>query len=137
MVNTDAEKLTQIWNTILLSKNIEICSDQLKGLSITEVKLMKLVYFSPDYKIKDYLNILAIPNSTFTNMINRLIKKNLLQRKLDVTDLRSFCLELTNNGMVGIKDHLAKETELFSSILQKLDSNERATFLELLGKIIS
>ena len=82
------------------------------------------------------MNTLNIPNSTVTNVINRLTKKELLVRELNSTDLRSFNLKLTEKGSCAVADHLNAETAIFESILHVLQDDEKETFVELFRKIV-
>ncbi|WP_167958025.1 MarR family winged helix-turn-helix transcriptional regulator [Anaerosporobacter faecicola] len=135
-MNQHAQTLCNIWNTLLLNQSIEICTEELKGLGIPDMKLLKLCYLHPEYKLKDYLKCLAIPNSTLTNMINRLEKKEFLIRTIDKTDLRSFGLELTAHGKCSIQEHFKQEELLFEQMLQPLSDSEQSAFLALFTKLI-
>ena len=134
-MNPNAKILCEIWNTLLLNNKIEVCTDSLKGIGITEIKLLKLCYLHPEYKIKDYLVSLSIPNSTLTNMVNRLVKKQLIERTIDTTDLRSFGLKLTQHGQYSITDHFSKEQDLFESLLSGMTDSEQNQFLQLFSKL--
>lgn len=82
-MNQNAKKLVDLWNMLLLSDTIFVCSEQLKDAGITDVKVLKLCYLHPEYKIKDYLKSLNLPNSTFS-------------------------LQLTSIGRSAIEDHFSK-----------------------------
>lgn len=133
----NASELRDLWNKLLLSQNIEVCSDKLKGCGMLELKILKLLFQNSSYKIKDILKVLGIPNSTATNVINRLTEKELLQRKLNANDLRSFELELTEKGKSAVTEHLAAETIIFENMLRCLSDNEKEVFVNLFGKIVS
>ncbi len=135
MKDNSAAILTEIWNKILLSKSIEVCTEKLQGIGLLEMKVLKMIYFNPDYKIKDFIERLGIPNSTLSNVINRLVKKDLVNRKIDHTDLRSFGLELTSYGKKAIQEHLAAETSIFEGVLSRLDNDERDGFVKVMRKI--
>jgi DNA-binding MarR family transcriptional regulator len=133
--DNSATILTEIWNELLLSKSIEVCTEKLQGIGLLEMKVLKMIYFNPEYKIKDFIDQLGIPNSTLTNVINRLVKKDLVNRKIDHTDLRSFGLELTSNGKEAIQEHLTAETSIFEGVLSRLDKDERDEFVKVMRKI--
>ena len=134
-MNTNANRLCDLWNSLLLNHNIEIYSKELKGISITEMKLLKLCYSHSEYKIKDYLQCLAIPNSTLSNMINRLVKKELIERTITSGDLRSYGLQLTDFGRKAIANHLAQESQLFEEMLTRLSPQEQEQFITLFAKL--
>lgn len=137
MKDNSALVLRDIWNRLLLSKSIDVCTGKLQGVSFLEIKVLKLIYFNHSYKIKDFLDALGIPNSTFSNVVNRLVKKELINRKIDNSDLRSFGLELTSEGKEAIEEHLDAETIVFEGILKRLDEDERNEFVRLMGKIVT
>lgn len=137
MKDNSAVILRDIWNKILLSKSIDVCTDKLQGIGFLEIKVLKLIYFNPSYKIKDLLVKLDIPNSTLTNVVNRLVKKNLISRNIDRTDLRSFGLELTPDGKEAIAEHLDAETNIFEAMLNYLNDEERKEFIRIISKIVA
>lgn len=128
--------MRDLWNRLLLSQKIEVCCEELNGCGILDVKVLKLIYQNPDYRIKDILKLLNIPNSTMTNVINRLEKKELLTRRLNNNNLRSFELELTEKGRVSILKHLEAEVIVFENMLSCLDESEKDLFINLFGKIV-
>ncbi|MDD6305743.1 MAG: MarR family transcriptional regulator [Clostridiales bacterium] len=136
-MKNNAKELCDIWNKVLLDNRIQVCGGDIEGLGVTEVNVLKLVYANPDYRIKQYLDILQIPNSTFTNMINRLVKRELLVRKLEENDLRSFKLELTEKGKSAVESHLQAEEEVFLVLLSNLTEEEQGTFVKLFAKLVS
>ncbi len=133
----NASRLCKIWNTVLVNSKIDVCVDEMKDLGFSDVRILKLIYQKPGENIKTYLDILQIPNSTFTNALNRLIKKNFLLRKMDEHDLRSYTLELTEFGKQAIEKHLDEEELLFDNTLKHLSITEQEMLLELLEKLIS
>lgn len=136
-MNENAIQLCEIWNDLLLHNRIEVCVDELKDLGINDVKILKLVYRQPGQSIKYYLDILQVPNSTFTNTLNRLIKKELLVRQMDEKDLRSYSLRLTDKGIHAVEQHLEAEKKLFDHCLARLSEQEQDMFVSLLLKLVT
>lgn len=129
--------LRDLWNKLLLSHNIDVCTEQLKGCGVLEVKILKYIYINSNAQIKDILKNLNVPNSTMTNAINRLTKKELIKRKINDNDLRSFELQLTPNGESAVLSHLSAETVIFKNMLSPLTEEEQNTFVKLFEKIVS
>lgn len=130
------EKITEYWNKLYIDKNIQVCAGKLKDIGVLDLKIMKLIYFNPDFRIKDYLKVLKIPNSSLTNVINRLVKKELIIRNLSDNDLRSFSLKLTQEGRQGVEEHLAAEKALFAQLFNSFSEDEKNEFIRLLSKIV-
>lgn len=136
-MKNNAKELCDIWNKILLDRRIQVCGSDIEGLNVMDLNVLKLAYANPGYRIKQYLEVLQIPNSTFTNIINRLVKRELLVRKLGEKDLRSFKLELTEKGKSAVESHLQAEEEVFLVLLSNLTEEEQGTFVKLFAKLVS
>jgi DNA-binding MarR family transcriptional regulator len=132
-----ASELRELWNTLLLNFDIDICIELLKGCQMIDLKILKLLYEHPNIKIKDIINILKVPNSTMTNAMNRLSKRGLLERKIDQQDYRSFELELTVIGKTAVEEHISEENKLFEDILYELKDAEKFEFIRLFKKIVA
>lgn len=131
-----AAELRALWDTLLIHHKIDICTEQLEGCNMIDLKILKLLFGNPEIKIKDIINLLKVPNSTITNAINRLTKRELLERKIDPMDLRSFELVLTAKGRTAVEEHLQAEIRLFEELLQDLSSEEKSEFIHLFRKIV-
>lgn len=111
---------------------------ELKELSAIDISVINIVSFKPDIIIGELAEILNVPNSTLTSSLNRLEKKNYINRTMNPQDKRSFSIQLTEKG-VGVQQiHLEFEQTYFKRILSKLDTHaERTLLLDLLKKILS
>ncbi|WP_275077572.1 MarR family winged helix-turn-helix transcriptional regulator [Clostridium botulinum] len=87
--------------------------------------------------MKDIVEILQIPKSTLTNMINRLEKRNLINRAISNRDKPSYKLELTDEGKLTQKEHIEFEKAIYEKIMMCLDTyDEREELLKLMREIL-
>lgn len=104
--------------------------------TVLELGILNLLEWNPNLSMKETLQILNIPNSTLTSAINRLEKKDILYRKIQPDDKRTFILELSEKGRKIVKERNQEKKWLFEEVLMALESDEeRVTFLELINKI--
>lgn len=129
------EKLRALWEQIMISNKLEVCTDELKGTSVLDVSILRLLYNNAEIIPKEIAKKLNIPNSTLTNAINRLQKKGLIERKLNANDLRSLKLLLTDKGAHAIRNHHEAEKELIKSLLCILTDDESDSLIKIFGKI--
>ncbi|MBS1493057.1 MAG: MarR family transcriptional regulator [Bacteroidetes bacterium] len=102
---------------------------QPKGFSVKEAHLLGyLLYYSP-CTVNNLINVLGVKNSTLTSMITRLEDKELLKRKINSEDKRSFEIILTAKGKRVSADFHKYVRELEEKILKKL-SNEDVNSLK-------
>jgi ubiquinone/menaquinone biosynthesis C-methylase UbiE len=78
----------------------------------------------PDVILGEIVSILNIPKSTLTNAVDRLEKRNYINRIISKRDRRSYGLELTEEGHLAQKEHLDFEYTVYGRILNALDTDE-------------
>lgn len=111
-------------------------SPTLKGMAQLDLHVLKLIAERPGILLKDICGELHIPPSTLTSALNRLEKRNLLQRQIHPTDRRSFQLEITPRGWEIKREHDHIDRLITVRVLETLD-NEQETrlFIKLLTKV--
>lgn len=129
------EKFRVLWEQIMLSNRLEVCTEELKGAGILDVNILRLLFNNPEIFPKEIAGKLSIPNSTLTNAINRLEKKGLVERKLNTNDLRSLQLLLTEKGKQAILNHHNAERVLIGNMLGILSENESNSLVDIFEKI--
>lgn len=136
-VTQQSNSLRELWNELTINFDIVICSEELQGCSLVDLNILKLIDKNQHIKIKELVKILKLPNSSLTNAINRLVKKELLQRELNNNDLRSFDLKLTQKGVNAVKAHTFEENKKFEELLSGLNENEQDEFIRLFRKMVN
>jgi Transcriptional regulators len=129
------EQTRQLWEKLLISNQLNVCSEALKGCSVMDVNILRIAYTKPEITPKEIIRLLNIPNSTLTNAVNRLSKKGLLVRKLNADDLRSLQISLTDVGKEAIHEHQLGEREVIQNLFSVLTENEIDSLLSIMTKI--
>ena len=78
----------------------------------------------------------GIDRSTLADIIRRMIKKGLVQRRRTKEDARAYAVRLTEEGnrLLKASDPLARKVD--EKVLSVLNASERERFLQDLGKIV-
>lgn len=133
------EELSKVWHAMFQAsdyKAIESKFPRINRLSTTEIEIIRIISEKEDIIIRDILDIVKVPKSTFTNMINRLEKCGLINRLISDKDKRSYKLELTDDGKSVQKEHIEFERTVYGKIIMSLDTfEEREELLKLMRKI--
>jgi DNA-binding MarR family transcriptional regulator len=79
----------------------------------------------------------GIDRSTMVDVVRRLMKRGLLQRRRSRTDARSYVVRLTDDGRRIIEQALPEALDVDRAILTALAPSERDVFVAHLGKIIA
>jgi DNA-binding MarR family transcriptional regulator len=135
------DELSILWHRMIVESNykdIEAKYPNIQGLSTNELAIIRIITEKEEVIIKDILEMLNIPKSTLTSMIDRLENRNIIIRVISKRDRRSYKLELTEKGRIAQGEHIKFEEELYSKIINSLDTyEEREDFLKLIRKIVS
>jgi len=133
------DKLDELWHVFIFNfqnKSTGLWGEELKDATTIEISILNNIDNNPDVMLKEIKEMLDIPSSTLTSAVDRLEKKELVERTISKRDRRSFGLQLTKKGKKAQSKHIKAEKEIFNKILAALDSNkERKQFIESLNKI--
>lgn len=132
-------ELSKLWHGMLIAsdyKNIEQKFSRIQGLSTTEIAVLSLVAQNEEIILKEIVMKLDIPKSTLTNIINRLEKREFINRVISNRDRRSCGLKLTEEGNLAQKEHIEFEKTVYGKIIMALNNEEREELLELMRKIV-
>jgi DNA-binding MarR family transcriptional regulator len=133
-------ELNVLWHAMLAKSNykdIEEKYSNLKGLSTNEIAIIRIISEKDECIIKDILEVLNIPKSTLTGIIDKLEKCNIVNRAISKRDRRSYKLELTEKGKAAQEEHVKFEEEVYGKIMISLDTyEERQELLKLMRKIV-
>jgi DNA-binding MarR family transcriptional regulator len=135
------EELSELWHTMMKKFNfrkIEQQFSRINGLTTIEISIISIVSKSPDIILGEITSFLDIPKSTLTNAIDRLEKRNYINRIISKRDRRSYGLELTEEGKLAQQEHIDFEYTVYGRLLNALDSEEeKQELFKLLRKIVS
>jgi len=83
----------------------------------------------------DIVESTGIDRSTVAEMIRRMVKKGLLQRRRSRLDARAYVVRLTEAGQRALKSSEPQAQRAGTAVLASLGSEHRKTFIEALKAI--
>ena len=104
---------------------LDTWSEKLKGLTPLQLHILKLAQERPNLLLGEIRQAFQIPQSTLTSAVDRLEFRGLVRRVINHRDLRSFGLELTEEGALIQQEHDRIDRLLAEKLLQCLDSEEK------------
>lgn len=135
------EEFSELWHILMKKSNFSKIEEQfprVSGLTTIEIGIISIVSKSPDVILREICTSLDIPKSTLTNAIDRLEKRNYINRIISKRDRRSYGLKLTEEGNLAQKEHIDFESMVYGRLLNALDTNEeKQELFKLLRKIVS
>ena len=128
--------LTELFEKVITNPKIDVCTDELKGSSILDANILRLLKRGGELSIKELGASLELQTSTLGSAIKRLEKNGLLERKINNNDLRSYLICLSACGDELISNMGKKQQKLMEKLLSCLTEDEQDTFLELFQRML-
>ena len=91
---------------------------------------------NPDVSQTGLVEQTGVDRSTLADVVRRLVKKGLLQRKRTKRDARMYAVRLTAKGQNLLSGVKPVATKVDQRILSALRSDQRSPFIEALGEIV-
>lgn len=91
---------------------------------------------NPDVSQTGLVEQTGVDRSTLADVVRRLVKKGLLQRKRTRRDARMYAVRLTPKGQTLLSSVKPLASKVDQRILAALRSDQRGNFIEALGEIV-
>ena len=111
-------------------------SKDLFNLTITQLHYLHAIEELEAPTFKQIVEKFKVQKSTVTDIVNRLIARNLVYKKQSDEDLRIFNLYLTEKGKELLKMESQGYYYFANKMTKCLDEDEKQLFLRLLEKIV-
>jgi DNA-binding MarR family transcriptional regulator len=106
------------------------------GLTPRQYAILACVANNPDVSQTGLVEQTGVDRSTLADIVRRLVKRGLMQRKRTRRDARMYAVRLTQKGqsiLSGIKPVASKVDQRILSVLR---NDQRGAFLTALGEIV-
>lgn len=109
-------------------------SDKLEAIGFLDLHVLSYAEHHPHGTLGEMREVLQVPQSTLTSMIDRLEQRGLIRRAINVRDKRSYRIELTPAGREVQREHRRVEKLIAGRMLEALpDDKSRQQFVRLLA----
>lgn len=105
------------------------------GISSSQLWVLYELHKAPDLKVSELANNLAIHQSTASNLIEKLVKKDLIIKKRETTDQRVVRLSLTEQGLEMIKNAPPSPRGVLRDALDRLDTDTLTALTQNLAQL--
>ena len=105
------------------------------GLRQVPFAVLSVVTANPGINQGAVGRTLSIKRANMVALINELVDKGLIERVVDASDRRAFSLTATAEGNALLDEAVSRIEQHEKRMLDDLSSKERATLLDLLGRI--
>ncbi len=104
-------------------------------LTVSQLKLLKLVALSGEHKIGDVAAFLGISNAAASKAVDKLVRRMLLRRSEGEVDRRAINLSVTGPGRRLLEVHESATREKLAEILGKMPTEALSDLTRLLDQV--
>lgn len=140
MIRNEAEDvlnslLVDLFNDILKIEGSVLKAGEFSDLSVTEMHIIEAIGCDREMTMTEVARDLEITVGTLTTAINRLIKKEYVERRRIEEDRRVVMIELTEKGTLAYKVHEKFHEEMIDHVLEELGVGEEEVLISSLDKL--
>jgi DNA-binding MarR family transcriptional regulator len=107
----------------------------MKELTMAQLETMAYLYEHKNVKMSELANHAGVKMSTMTDMIDRLNKIGLVERKHDEKDRRSITVSITKKLQSKVYGHIKDHDEQLSKVMDCLTKIEKQWAVKILTKM--
>ena len=134
-LKTVNDYLVSVFNDILTIEESELKKSQFKDLSITEMHTIEAIGMYKKKTTSEVAKELSITVGTLTTAINKLVKKDYVERIRSEDDRRVVKLGLTKKGKLLYRVHQHFHREIVKNILDGMATDEQQALLAALKNL--
>ena len=136
-LETINDYLVSFFNDILVIEESELKKSEFNDLSITEMHTIEAIGMYKKKTTTEVAKELSITVGTLTIAINRLVKKEYVERIRSEDDRRVVKLALTKKGKLLFRVHQHFHREMVKGVLSQMDAEEEKALLKALKNLHS
>ncbi|HIY58631.1 MAG TPA: MarR family transcriptional regulator [Candidatus Tetragenococcus pullicola] len=134
-LETINQLLVDVFNDILSIEESELKKSRFKDLSITEMHTIEAIGMYKKKTTSEVARELSITVGTLTTAINRLVKKDYVERIRSEDDRRVVKLGLTKKGRLLYRVHQQFHIEMVRAVLTDMEDTESEALIKALDNL--
>ncbi|MBE6050649.1 MAG: MarR family transcriptional regulator [Clostridium sp.] len=131
------ELLVRLFNDVLQIEEDTLRSGPLSDLSITELHAIETIGMYDERTMSDVAHDLEITVGSLTTAVNKLIKKDYVERKRIEEDRRVVLIKLTKKGKLAYRLHEKFHHDMINEVISELTNEEQNILVSALEKLNS
>ena len=129
------ELLVELFNDVLQIEEQSLKDEPISDLSITEIHTLEAIGMYDQKSMSEVAQNLKITVGTLTTAINKLIKKEYVERKRIEEDRRVVLIKLTKKGKLAYRLHDKFHKDMVNTAVDGLNDKEEEVLIHSLTKI--
>ena len=127
--------MVELFNEILTIEKQALQASPFNDLSITEMHVIEAIGERRSRTMTDVADQIGVTVGTLTTSMNRLVKKEYVNRNRSETDRRFVEIELTRKGRLAFKVHQAFHEEMIKYMVEELSNEDHEVLIKSLNRL--
>ncbi len=127
--------LVEVYNDISKIEEQGLKKGKLNDLSSTEIHTIEVIGMYSSKTMSKIASQLNITTGTLTSIVDKLIRKNYLERKRSETDRRLVYVNLTKKGKLAYRLHQKFHTDMIKQVVTGFTAQEEIILINGLSKL--
>ena len=129
------ELLVNLFNNIMDIEAKAVITEEFKDITNNDMHIIEAIGIEEPQKMSVIARHLSVTVGTLTTAINRLIKKEYVERRRIEEDRRVVLIKLTNKGEKAFDSHAQFHDDMIKSIIQELPETEETVLIASLKRM--
>jgi len=127
--------LVEVYDDIIHIEEFSIKQGSFRDLSITEIHTIEAVGLYGSKTMSEIASVLEITMGTLTTAVDKLIRKNYMERNRSETDRRIVNVSLTKRGKLAYRIHEKFHMDMVKEVVTDFSATEEEVLLSALRKL--
>ena len=127
--------LVQLYGDILKIEEKSLQEGEFSDLSVTEIHIIEAIGINESRTMSEIAHDLSITVGTLTTAINKLIKKEYVERKRIEEDRRVVLVNLTDRGKLAYDNHAKFHADMIDRLIEGFEKKEELVLISTLSKL--
>lgn len=127
--------LVQLFNDVLQIEESSLRNGEISDISMTEIHTIEAIGMYTEKTMSEVAQSLKITVGTLTTAINKLIRKEYVERKRIEEDRRVVLIKLTKKGKLAYRLHEKFHKDMVNTAIEGLEKNEEEVLVSSLSKL--
>ncbi|HLS59647.1 MAG TPA: MarR family transcriptional regulator, partial [Virgibacillus sp.] len=126
---------------VILMKASKTIEEQIKedirsyGMRISDFTVLEALYHKGNLTVREITESVLINTGSITYVIDKLVKKELVERRHSKEDRRVVHIEITEEGKILMDEVFPAHQKLIEHIFTTISNNEKETLIHILKKV--
>lgn len=138
---TDTPTATRVlldWMAMFMRRSVHdmLQFNKTAGLSLAQVNILMWLHYHDHSEVTNLANIMQVSPAAASQMVERMVREDLVQRIESPSDRRTRQVHLTERGRQVVQDTIQAREAWVGDLVANLTPEQRSSLVTLMGELI-